>query len=564
MTTVFLTGNVSAKTANELTAAASDEFDQIIVGQGQGFLRATPEALAKRIASISGAYSFFNFGAIGDGSTDDSAAVQAALRSGKSIVNPRHTVFACASTVSAPNVNTYVRGGVLKFTGGTDGVQLHHTGTYAVDWDDCEIRTTQEKSGNGLSITYTAAVLAANRHEELVRLGDGLQIGGTDAETGAWTVGLYGDNLSNADIGAIHVRGRRNLSASSGTHDREYLAGTIGIHLTSTDDGSPVTTDLSRVHVRACETGIKLSGAMEGNAITGGQVINCRYGIDANYLDLVAGTDAIDPGLWVEGVHINASERCIIAKNLYEGWIKNCELYRFTNVDGVGWQAYEFDTLSEMQVGDNVISGFNTTGTPGSVDAGTITNTKRSRFFGDILRNCDSGIDVTDAASVNNDFRDLKAFNSSAKATWQTVTFSGGAGDSNIVSFDGGKGLKNSATGVTVTNSTTNIVAKSIPDGAVGEVYEVSFEFEALKGGTAGLTKLFGVQTGGTGTASFDLGSAIDVWQGANHSANENYRGTGKGYATVTVAGTIQITLQGQSAGSNATVDGAIRIRRIA
>ncbi|MDI3335858.1 hypothetical protein QKW60_05535 [Defluviimonas aestuarii] len=510
------------------------------------------------------ALTFYDFGAVGDGVTNDAAAVQLALRSGTPIRNPRHAVFACASTISAPNVNTHVRGGVLKFSGGTDGVQLHHTGVYSVDWDDCEIRTTQAASGNGLSITYTAAVLASNRHEELVKLGDGLQIGGADATTGAWTVGLYGDNVSNADIGAVHIRGRRNLAASSGTHDREYLAGTTGYHMTSTDDGSPVTTDMSRVHVRACETGGRFSGRMEGVAISGGQLINCRYGLNVDFLDLVAGTDQVDPGLWVEGVHINASERCIIAKNLYEGWIKDCELYRFTNVDGVNWQAYEFDTLSEMHVGENVVSGFNTTGTPGTVKAGTVTNAKRCRFDGDILRNCDSGIDLTDANSINNDFRDIRAFNASAKATYQTVTFSGGSGESNVVSFDNGAGLVNSATGVTVTNSTTNIVSKSIPDAAVGEVYEVSFEFEALKGGTAGLTKLFGVQSGGTGTATFDLGAAIDVWQGANHAANENYRGTGKGFATVTAAGTIQLTLQGQSAGSNSTLGGAIRIRRIA
>lgn len=541
----------------------------VVASGGSGDLDYTGSGGVKLdvVAGPAGSTSFKAFGAVGDGTTNDAAAVQAALRSGIPIKNSRYDTFALSSAVTAPDVSTYVRGGVLKYTSASgNAISLHHTTAVTVDWDDVEIRTTQENTGRGLSISYSAAVLSANRHLKLVSLGDGVQIGGTAAETGAFAAGLYLDNVNNPDLGALHIRGRRNLGAAAGSEDREYLAGTKGIVVTSTDSSQPVLIDMGKVHVRAVETALSVTGAVEGLTIEGGQFINCGDGIAVDFTDLVSPPGDAQPGVFIRGVHVNAARKPIRIVNGYEVFIGGCELYRFSNVDGENFVGIDCDTVSEAQIHDNVISGANATGSPGTVAMMALDNFKRSRVVGNIGRNLDSGIAVTDAGSIYNQFDDNQAFNSSAKADFNTVTFSGSAvGTSNVVRCKGAR-LEANTAGVTVAATTTTIIALSIPDAIVGERYRVQAQVRITKGGTGGVTTLFIAQVGGTGTAAFAVGSSIDRRTPGNHSAGVIWREGIEGDVTITASGTVQLALRGTSAGSDGTVaasEGYISFERV-
>jgi hypothetical protein len=512
---------------------------------------------------------FQHFGAAADGATNDAAAVQKALRSGIPIRNRRFDTFLITGTVSAPDVKTYLRGGIIKTTmTATDAIQLHSTIMVSHDWDEFCLLSTVESTARGLSITFTSAVVALNRHLRFVSIGNDVEIGGVDAETGCYGKALHLDNVHDPRFGTFLIRGRRNLASAAGTEDREYKAGTIGVNYTSSDDGSPVTCDMSMIKVRAVETCIMLTGRMEGFAMEGGQLINCRVGINADYLDLVAGVDQIDPGFFVRGVHINAAARCVIFKNMFEAFISDNECYRFTNPSGIDWICFEGNTVSEAMIHGNQINGAATTGTPGAiVKAALLTNFKRSHVFKNHETKTLQRYELVGAGSVGNVFEGNTARNGTAKIGAQQVVFSGGALEAeNDVIWTGQRRKAVNGSLVTVLSGLTNVVSISIPDAIVGEEYEFGAIIRSTKGGTSGITTFNVNKSGGTGTATFDVSSSLQSRTFGNNATSADWHQSFSGFAQITGSGTIQLAISGTSATSDSTVaagDAAIWYRRV-
>lgn len=85
----------------------------------------TPRNLATRMADV---VNVKDFGAVGDGVTDDTAAIQAAYNTGKSVFHPNGNYIISALTLSASNVILFGRGVLVK-KAGVDGVGITITGS---------------------------------------------------------------------------------------------------------------------------------------------------------------------------------------------------------------------------------------------------------------------------------------------------------------------------------------------------------------------------------------------------------------------------------------------------
>ncbi len=301
--------------------------------------------------------SFRDFGALADGG-DDGAAIRSALSSGESIVNPRFEVYTLDGPVALRDTPIYLRGGILQFAGSDGGLHAENADAYLFDIDDVEVIALRDLPGAAVSLAVVAPGRVAYdmmRHERTCRIGGGTVMGGVARDRGSWGTGLHLSDVSGAEVGAVLVRGR---TGDAGDADRYWREGSVGIRLDAPNGGSPVTSQIDAAHVRQMETAISAMGEMEGLEIVGGHCVTCRSGIVVDWLQGNGGTN---PGLFLRGVHVNASERCIALRGISEAFVTGNELYRFPHApagDG-GWVGVDCDRIDRSILSQNLLNGFN-------------------------------------------------------------------------------------------------------------------------------------------------------------------------------------------------------------
>ena len=141
-----------AKTIAQLTDATTvNAADELIIQQGGITKRATGAELAKGLNTINGTVNVKDFGAVGDGTTDDTAAIQAALTAGagKTVILSGTHRITNTLTVSASGTQI-VGNGISKIVASGSS------------WTSGQPVLKVEGGGAGSSTTLTAAITSSS------------------------------------------------------------------------------------------------------------------------------------------------------------------------------------------------------------------------------------------------------------------------------------------------------------------------------------------------------------------------------------------------------------------
>lgn len=263
-----------------------------------------------------------DYGAVGDGVTDDTAAIQAALTASGSVYLPPGDY-----KVSA----TLTRSGALSLRGaGTRRSRLIFTSTatgngitvtlgadsgirQTCQVEDLAVLTQGYSAGSrGLSITdatpadrYTPSVILTN-----------VAIGWlSSSSTSGWGVGVYMDGCQGAFLNNVYINGK------VGSGGEPNYDSTAGVQYTNAVAANPHPTEFQIIggSIKLVKDAITADD-MEGLVVSQVQIVGVNRGV-------VAQATAAYPHVSVQNNHINASDGCILVSQMYEAMISGNLLY---------------------------------------------------------------------------------------------------------------------------------------------------------------------------------------------------------------------------------------------
>lgn len=511
-----------------------------------------------------------HWGAVGDGSTDDTAALQAALDSTTEQIYFPEGVYKITTALTVTNKHKHLfgfgpRGGaeIRQTSAAANGILVTHTAPYRFVLSSLKIATTQEVSGTGVRIEYNAGTVTTFRPQNLVSFQDVSITGSSDSgDGGCWANCLVMVNCNRATLRDCFFRGRRDLSASFPDEARVWATGTTGLSFTAPTNIQPTNLRMYGCDFRHLETSFVSSGDMEGLVFDSCFFVNCKYGPEVSYVAVAPTADTTDPGLHFQSCHVNCLKHCLKISGVYEAFVTDNELYRFPFIDSEDWICVDMLSVDRSTISGNTILGNSTVGTPGYMKGFRGANTKRSFFRHNNFYNMTAGggsdslIEFLDNGCTDNHI--LDNYDSSASPALPMVTYSGTSAASLTRShgLTGGPYLTDSATGVTVAGTASIIDSFVIPAARAvpGAQFRIRATVELAKGGTEGGSTITLQYITSTGTGSFETGANfISVRPPDKHALSTTWRTQVDGVWTVATAGNTAIAVQGTSVGSNST-----------
>lgn len=250
----------------------SADFSNLIDSWADYNFTATGTSAVARpvISKLGDIVSVKDFGAVGDGVTDDSAAFQAAALASEIIDVPAGT-YILTQRISVTNRALTVRGAgtnatVLKWTNASGGFLVTNTtsANYLYQFTDMTLLTTQSGGGTALSID------APLGPEPAVRMSN-LTIRGADRSAAHWwTIGIHVNNGIVGFYENIYISGQDGVAN----------AGTKGIYLTQDPGAGAMVQFLNQIDIKFCDYGfhIEMGGnlGIEGVVMTASLIVQCN------------------------------------------------------------------------------------------------------------------------------------------------------------------------------------------------------------------------------------------------------------------------------------------------
>lgn len=274
-----------------------------------------------------------DFGAVGDGVTDDTAAIQAAIDYAKGL-SP-------SATVVLPNGQYRINSKLTSEFGvnlNGEGAEIHAYGTQLIEFTGGDLQSSSKVSNlvikyyvappdTGAGYCIYANGLRSSRQDFHV---ENVRIFSSDGLTRTYGADNYLllDDIFYSTVLNFHVDGCFDSQAAGGLTG-QYTQNMIKM------TGISTSVMLDKVYGTSLYQAVVCTGGTnEGFRVTNSDFVSVYYGITAESYD--------KPGVWIDGVHINAVKRGIRVEgtSVVDVSISNVWLYRssvfFTDVDWTG------------------------------------------------------------------------------------------------------------------------------------------------------------------------------------------------------------------------------------
>ena len=245
----------------------SDSNGSSLVGfiaSGFGAIARTAQAKMRDVVSVK------DFGAVGDGVTDDTAAFQAAILAHECVDIPSGT-YILSQKISVLNRGLTLKGAgtnatILKWTNSDGGIMATNStvneNKYQIS--NMTFLTTQSNGGAAIYID-----VANNKPEPSIRMSN-LSIRGDNKLTQWWTIGIFANNGAVGFYENIYISGQEGVAN----------AGTKGIYLGQDPGEGAMCHFLNQIDIKFCDYGfhVEMGGnlGIEGVVMTTSLIVQCN------------------------------------------------------------------------------------------------------------------------------------------------------------------------------------------------------------------------------------------------------------------------------------------------
>ena len=325
-----------------------------------------------------------DYGAVGDGSTNDATAFANALATEKAIHVPAGT-YVIGSTLDIDDKNVTMIGegerlSILKFTGGTDGLNWTSSDdSHSLILEKLQFQASATMSGSPVDANFgvtSGSIRAGVSLENIVAAPTG---------SGAWTKGFRFNNCRNSNIIECIFNG---VLATS----------TYGYKFT----GQCLDVKAERCQANDINSGsgqaFIVEGTSEGIQILSALVINVKIGVDHN-------TPSFEPYLSVIGCHFNTRQFGVRISKGMQSIISNCLFYADTenpnaceNYTGVSILANSGN--DHNNISDNIFHAARTNNGSAVTEKGIeIAHGDSNIAANNVFKVFDTGIEINGAAT---------------------------------------------------------------------------------------------------------------------------------------------------------------------
>jgi hypothetical protein len=259
-----------------------------------------------------------DFGAVGDNSTDDSAAFQAAFTAGSNVYVPPGTYYLGNTALTVTNEAFRLFGAglgvsVLRWNGSSGGISVSQSSA-AYHTEISDISLHQSGAGVGTAIAYDgsgqkSAGTIQNRNSPRLLLENISLRGTTDVATDGWDVAVSCNNVMHAVVRGVHIAGKHATYPT--------LTSTRGLYFYG--DGDPAEINVSDCWATAVGVAVEATQP-EGVFIDHCNFVAVTTGVKASHT-------TSQPQVCVTNCHIAAFAYCIDASNVAQGQYINNLLY---------------------------------------------------------------------------------------------------------------------------------------------------------------------------------------------------------------------------------------------
>ena len=304
---IWLTENLSykflVKDANEVLIGTYDNLyglsdvvlpiDSSMITYDPPFTGSVPTNVEARLAQTA---SMKDFGAVGDGVTDDTAAIQSAVNAaGARLISLPTDVFLCTSAITIANTSVEIIGGVFQFTSNNGFVFTSNNSEQFFTVSNATITSKSPASGAALSASWTGASnIQALQISNLIINGN--------SSINYWNTGIVSTNCVYPIISGVRIY---NTSAIT---NAEY-----GIKIM----GDGVTSLINKCFFSNIDTGVYY-GAKYNNTVQECVFNPVRIGIRYDYAEPGYGAIA-----YVQGNLFYPTEFGILGNNVIAFTISN-------------------------------------------------------------------------------------------------------------------------------------------------------------------------------------------------------------------------------------------------